>query len=303
MKVRNMAANLSILERLFFTTIRLSGLDENDNEMFATAFFFNHRKAGKDHLFLVANGHSVNEMERCTLKFHSRKRGGPDLGNTVELKVDDFWKSWHNHPNDLDIAVMPVSPLHELLMEKGAKVYIQSISSDLIPSKRELAEEIQPLEDVYFIGYPNDIYDKVNYLPVARKGTTATPLTVDFEGNPWFLLDGAIFPGSSGSPVMMIDQNGYIDRHNRFVPVRRVFFLGILRSAYTYIDERDRRKSKPKVVYRQMMDLGVIMRSSALRETIDDYLKDSETLSLRSRLTSRIRDRLGLNLLPLPLIK
>jgi len=41
-----------------------------------------------------------------------------------------------------------------------------------------------------------------------------------------FLLDGAIFPGSSGSPVMMIDQNGYIDRYNRFVPVRRVFFLG-----------------------------------------------------------------------------
>lgn len=298
-----MASNLSILDRLFYTTIRLAGTDDQDNEMFATAFFFNLRKGGKDHLFLVANGHSVNEMETCRLHFHSRKRGGPDLGSTVELEINDFWKSWHNNPNDLDLAVMPVSPLHDLLLEKGAKVYIQSISSDLIPSKRELEEDIQPLEDVYFIGYPNDVYDKVNYLPVARKGTTATPISVDFEGNPWFLLDGAIFPGSSGSPVMMIDQNGYIDRYNRFVPVRRIFFLGILRSAYTYIDERDSRKNRRKVVYRQMMDLGVIIRSSMLRETIDDYLKDSETLSLRSRLTERIRDRFGLNLLPLQIMK
>ena len=303
MKVRNMAQNLSILDRLFYTTIRLAGKDRDGQDLFATAFFLSHRTRGKDHLFLVANGHSIREMETCTLRLHSRKRGRPDLGNTVELELDGFGENWHHHPDDLDLAMMPVSPLHDMLRELGSKVYIQSISSDLIPTKRELADEIQPLEDVYFIGYPNDIHDKVNYLPVARKGTTATPLTVDFEGKPWFLLDGAIFPGSSGSPVMMIDQNGYIDRRNRFVPVRRIYFLGVLRSAFTYIDQRDRRNHRSKVVYRQMMDLGVIIRSSALRGSIDDYLKDDSKLNLRSRLTKRIQETLGLDLLPLPRIK
>ena len=48
MKVRNMPSNLSILDRLFYTTIRLAGVDDKDNELFATAFFFNHRKSGKD---------------------------------------------------------------------------------------------------------------------------------------------------------------------------------------------------------------------------------------------------------------
>lgn len=239
-----MVKGLPVLDQLFYTTIRLNGLDYENNEITGTAFFFNYRSGVKNHLFLVTNSHTIDEMDKCTLTFHRRKRGKPDFGNPINLKTSNFSETWYHHPKKIDLALMPISPIDQMLVEKNEKIYVQSIEHDLIPSEDEIREEIQPLEDAYFIGYPNGIYDKVNYIPVARKGTVATPLSVDFEGKPWFLFDGAAFPGSSGSPIIMVDQNGYIDRNDVFIPRRRIYFLGILSSCYTFTDRRGRNSRK-----------------------------------------------------------
>lgn len=44
-----------------------------------------------------------------------------------------------------------------------------------------------------------------------------------------FLIDAACFPGSSGSPVLIINEGGYVDKHgNLNWGNTRVFLLGIL---------------------------------------------------------------------------
>ena len=40
-------------------------------------------------------------------------------------------------------------------------------------------------------------------MPILRRGTTATPIALNFEGRPEFLIDAAVYPGSSGSPVFV----------------------------------------------------------------------------------------------------
>jgi hypothetical protein len=62
---------------------------------------------------------------------------------------------------------------------------------------------------VTFIGYPNGIWDSKNLLPVVMRGTTASPIEVDFEGTPRFLIDASVFGGSSGSPVFILNQGTY----------------------------------------------------------------------------------------------
>jgi hypothetical protein len=43
----------------------------------------------------------------------------------------------------------------------------------------------------------------------------------------------------------------------------------------------------------------VVIRSDALVETIEDLLENFDVSSTKSKLTKKIRDRLGLNLFPL----
>jgi hypothetical protein len=68
------------------------------------------------------------------------------------------------------------------------------------------------MEDITMIGYPNGIWDSVNNLPVIRRGTTATPPYVDWNGKSEFLTDIASFPGSSGSPVFLCNIGSFTDR-------------------------------------------------------------------------------------------
>ncbi len=294
-----MVSGPSLLERLFYITVRMSGTSEDGDKVSGTAFFYNHRFAGVDHLFLVSNSHVVNELDEGMLTLHSRTGDLPDPQCKVSLKVKDVWKGWLHHPDDIDLAIMPVSFIYDFLRKNRDRTYVQALTTELVPTMKQRRTMIDALEDVYFIGYPNDVHDKVSYLPVVRKGTTATPFSIDFNGKPMFLLDGSIFPGSSGSPVLMIDQNGYINKRNIFVPKRRVFFLGILRSCFTYSEEMPKTKGGkegqgPLAFYKQMMDLGVVIRSEVLVEMVERYLTDDAEAGIKSGITDRAREILGL---------
>lgn len=52
-------------------------------------------------------------------------------------------------------------------------------------------------------------WDAYNNMPITRRGITATPLHVDFENAPRFLIDAAIYGGSSGTPVFVFNQGSY----------------------------------------------------------------------------------------------
>lgn len=75
----------------------------------------------------------------------------------------------------------------------------------MIPNEEQI-KQMDAIEPITFIGYPNGIWDSTNLLPVARRGTTASPIEVDFEGSPRFLIDASVFGGSSGSPVFILNQ-------------------------------------------------------------------------------------------------
>jgi hypothetical protein len=85
------------------------------------------------------------------------------------------------------------------------------------------------------IGYPNGLWDKKNNLPIVRRGITATPPYIDFDGRPDFIIDCACFPGSSGSPVILFNQGGYPAKNGNFVIGGRVKLLGILWGGPQYL--------------------------------------------------------------------
>ncbi len=153
------------------------------------------------------------------------------------------------------------------------------VTPDLIPSDKLLGEEIDAVEDIVFVGYPSDIYDRRNLFPVVRRGITATPMSIDFEGKPAFLIDASIFPGSSGSPVFLCNIGNYSLKGKGLVVGSRVFFLGVVASVFirkdlNTIEFIDIPTGKvPVVATTQMVDLGIVYKSIVIKELIEEFLK------------------------------
>jgi S1-C subfamily serine protease len=53
------------------------------------------------------------------------------------------------------------------------------------------------------VGYPLGFYDTHHNLPIVRSGTVATTFGAMFRGQPLFLIDAVLHPGTSGSPVVL----------------------------------------------------------------------------------------------------
>jgi len=124
-----------------------------------------------------------------------------------------------------------------------------------------------------------EIYDRRNLLPVVRRGITATPISVDFEERPEFLIDASIFPGSSGSPVFLCNIGSYSPKGKGLVIGSRIFFLGVVGSVFIRKDLDNIELieiptgKKPVVATTQMIDLGVVYKATVIRELIEEFLK------------------------------
>ncbi|HID08283.1 MAG TPA: serine protease, partial [Armatimonadetes bacterium] len=191
-------------EQLLYATVRIEIEGYNPNEKGAgTAIIFGLEGEKGTFLCLVTNKHVIKGAKVGRFFFTHRKNDGPDVGKRFDIVIDNFEQSWYAHPNpEIDVTAMPLVPLLEAIKRQGNDVFFRSLSQTLIPSEAQLAE-LDALEEVLFIGYPSGIYDTANLLPVFRRGITATPIQIDYEGKPIFLVDASVFPGSSGSPVLI----------------------------------------------------------------------------------------------------
>jgi len=57
-------------------------------------------------------------------------------------------------------------------------------------------------EELSVIGYPHGFYDSVFNLPIVRNASLASAYPIPFEGQPFFLIDANLHPGTSGGPVV-----------------------------------------------------------------------------------------------------
>lgn len=270
----------SIYENLLFTTVRIETTMKNGSISTGTGFIFSYDIQDKQFLFIVSNKHVIKDSVRGKLEFTVEKNGEPDLGNKYTLLIDDFEKRWIGHSNaDIDIAITPFVSILEELKKNNINIYFRAIQSEIVPDEKA-TKDIDAVEDIIFIGYPNGIYDKKNLLPIVRKGITATPANIDFEGNPTFIIDASIFPGSSGSPVFICNVGSFTKKStSRLFAGTRLMFLGIVASVFIKQDVNKLEiatiptKDIPIIKTNQMIDLGIVFKSRCLIEVIEKFLK------------------------------
>lgn len=262
---------------MLFATVRIE-TSSSDGGGAGTGFIFNYAHSSETSRvpFLVTNKHVVSQSTHGHLIFTvGNGNNEPLVGKQYDLLLDNFEGRWHGHPNpEVDVTVMPLAPIVKAI---NTSIFYTQIPLDLIPTSTQV-EELDTIEEVLFVGYPNGIMDDKNLLPIVRKGITATPFRFDYQGKPQFLIDASVFPGSSGSPVFICNQGGYNHRGNMVVG-NRILFLGIVAEVIIENDEGQIEfvptptKQIPIVRTQQMIDLGVVFKSSTVAEAIADFFK------------------------------
>jgi hypothetical protein len=270
----------SIAEQLFFTTVRIDTVTPTGASGSGTGFLFAHKHGDQQFPFVVTNKHVVTGMTSGALTFHQRQGQEPQLGNGFRLTISDWPLSWFGHPSpQIDIAICPFAPLEaHIKQQNNVDLFYRCVTSDMVPSQ-SLLGGLDALESVTFIGYPNGIWDTANFLPVARRGTTASPLTVDFENTPRFLVDASVFGGSSGSPVFLFNQGMYADKSGATTIGSRCLFLGVIAAVFfrtqlnQIVSVPIPTQSCPMAEQQEMIDLGIVFKARTVVETIEAFLR------------------------------
>ena len=155
-------------------------------------------------------------------------------------------------------------------------VYYVILDKSLIPSQEDL-NDFDLLEDIVMVGYPIGLWDQVNNLPLFRKGSTASHPAINWNGKKEFVIDAACFPGSSGSPVFILNKGGYVEKSGSWnIGASRLYLLGVLWGGPQFdakgnIIEKPVPTSSELIVSTSLLvNLGFVISSSVIQD-IDDY--------------------------------
>ena len=266
----------SITKKLLFNTVRVDTVLEDGSEGSGTAFVVSHAHPRGTSTFIVTNRHLVDGVRRGGLVFTQKRNGQPVFGQRFQLNIEDFPHAWFMHPDpDVDLAIIPMRPLEQAARDQGVELYYHAIDSRLAPDAAT-ARALDALEDVLFVGYPSGVWDQVNLMPILRRGTTATPAALDFEGHRQFLIDAAVYPGSSGSPVFIERRGGQISRREA---TRDLLFAGVVAAvffreeAHHIVPAPVPANNRGMALGSEMIDLGLIIKSDKVFELIHSYLQ------------------------------
>lgn len=124
----------------------------------------------------------------------------------VTLSSDDMKERVRLHPDErVDVAAIDVMGLlsQEIESNKDRFTYNSPfcLSRDLLMRNNQKLL-VEASSDVLVVGYPKGYYDNVNLFPIVKSGIVASKWGAEFRGDPCFLIDAKLFPGSSGSVVI-----------------------------------------------------------------------------------------------------
>lgn len=220
---------MDLTEKLLYVTVQVRCDLDNGVLSRGTGFIFTFSRDCVTLPVLVTNKHVVRGCVDTRLSIpYVHTEEGADERRSFNITINGGEGCWVMHPeDDVDLCALPLMGVFELMRKHDLCAQHVTLDESLIPSQAEL-DKLSPFEDVIMIGYPIGLIDEVHNAPLMRKGITATHPRYDYNGSPIFMIDCACFPGSSGSPVFLLDNGPYVEEGVLNLGQRRFKFLGIM---------------------------------------------------------------------------
>ncbi len=263
-------------------TVRL----ENEKGQGGTGFLLVRRVNEKTaKAFVVTNKHVIHpdpeerkNARSLTLFLNVRGKDGGVEGASFSVPLmEDDQPLWREHPNpSVDVFAIDVTSL----ITGNPHIRNKSADYSLFATAARLREkEITEGDEVLIIGFPLGLHHTRSHSPLVRQGIIATkigePIRVSMPDNrrveiPGFLVDAAIVPGSSGSPVVLKPVFGRKIGEKIEMEMAEPLLLGIVSATQlASIRVADQR-------FPTLAGLGIVYDAETIRETVELFFKGSE---------------------------
>ena len=157
-----MPKELSIYEQLEFCTTRIEGKDGKGASWSGTGFFFYLDMGDNSNRIMpliITNKHVVEGAAQLTIQFSKANAAGDPIYDTPYKIVMADMTSIVYHPNpDVDLCGIPFLDLARCVEAFQGKVFHKHFDNSQIPTQQQL-EELDAVEDIMMIGYPNGLWD------------------------------------------------------------------------------------------------------------------------------------------------
>lgn len=169
---------------------------------FATGFFYEN----EEHIYLITNRHVVIDEKKdhypkaVKIIIHSSPTR-PRVVREVHIPLydDDMNPMWleyaHIESTFIDIIAINI----QNVLQKTDILHRWSYND--MASRGQIYTH----DTLRVLGYPMGFHDTIHNIPIARHATIASPYTVAFQNEPYYLIDANLHEGMSGSPVIAPD--------------------------------------------------------------------------------------------------
>ena len=262
----------NIKNLMVYSTVQVIAYDATEKSR-GTGFFVG--KAETRKAYLATNKHVVANYNHAELTFCERNENDMPVDNShITIDIHDLQSRIISHPeSEVDLCFISIDDKIEEERKKGKAPFFMIIGDNLIITQAKLLE-MSAIERVLMIGYPAGLIDKTNNKPIVRIGTTATCVSLDYEGEKKYLIDMAVFRGSSGSPIFIEKQETLVEKETLIIRTQ-YYLAGIVSNTIIQTGDHEVEivdiPTTEKMIYRteQYLNLGIVVKAEKISELLN----------------------------------
>jgi S1-C subfamily serine protease len=250
---------LDFTTTLMRSTVKIEGPKTATETAYGTGFIVG-KQSTKNPNFsfyvLVTAAHVLDGITADTATVHFREPAGSGFKRlTSSLPIRKAGAPlWTKH-KDVDIAAMLI------IVPNAADLTI--IGSVLLATDAMLQKyEIRPGDQLLVLGYPHSLDANDAGFPILRSGRIASYPLTPTKDTKTFLLDFNVFPGNSGGPVFLYQENRFYGGSMHLGLSH--FVLGLVTERF----EKTERDKAGNVLRTETLQLGVVIHANFIEELV-----------------------------------
>jgi hypothetical protein len=241
-------------------------------------------------VFLVTNRHVFEDRDEVYLRFN-KKEGGTEIFRQPLFFPNSKEKRWLAHKNKkVDVALLNVSP--KILEEHGVDYFF--FNEEMFAYYKQFGKiGIEIGDCVYILGFPLGIAGRSQNFPCVKWGIISRIDKEVIKKDKSFWVDSSIFPGSSGSPIILRPS---IHSLTSTPAVSQVYLLGVVSKYIPYVERLYTHQTKPPTVVsleRENSGLSLVVPMDFIRQIFRRWKKERKKIEKALKQKEQIKIEIG----------
>jgi S1-C subfamily serine protease len=244
-------------------------------------------------VYLVTAGHVVAEFKDSriaegqqsldlSVRINLKDPNEPSQTFKIPFNPHPPENTWFFHPN-FDPKTVSAVPDYDIAVVRVNGEMIKALGASFIEND-ETAADVSKLKAIgasagdgtFVLGFPMNLAGAARNYVIAREGIIARISEMLDHKSSSFLLDSFVFPGNSGSPVIIKPEIVSITGTQSN---RTAYVIGIVHGYKSYLDVAvSQQTHQPRIIFEENAGLTEVIPMDRINETINSF-RDAHPLS------------------------